>query len=183
VRKVLSIGFVFVILFNTVGYLYVLDWEQHEIVRKAEELIDNHASQISGNLIFRIPVTTNYLSETSREYTRVEGEIEFEGIAYRMVKQKVEGNFHYIVCVRDEHTKVATREINDMIATIAGQPAKQSMPFGLNFAKVLLEYCSVTSTSSHLNSEGWSRDFSFSNHENSYRFEGEDSLFHPPAVC
>jgi len=182
VRKVLSIGFVLVILFNTVGYLYVLDWQQHEIVRKAEELIDNHASQISGNLIFRIPVTTNYLSETSHEYTRVDGEIEFEGIAYRMVKQKVEGNFHYIVCVRDEHTKVATEEINQMIATIAGQPTKQSTP-GINLAKALLEYCPVRSTSSNSNSEGWSRDFSFTIHQSNYRFEGEDSLFHPPATC
>jgi hypothetical protein len=182
VRKVLSIAFVFVMLFNTVGYLYVLDWKQNEIVRKAEELIDNHASQISGNLIFRIPVTTNYLSETSREYSRVEGEIEFEGVAYRMVKQKVEGNFHYIVCVRDEHTKVATQEINDMIATIAGQPVKQSTS-GVNLTKALLEYCSVTSTSSDPNSEGWSQNFVFPEHQNNYRFGSDSSLFHPPSIC
>src|SRR4051812_11760505 len=170
-------GFAFVILFNTVGYLYVLDWQQNEIVRKAEELLDNHASQISGNLIFRIPVTTNYLSETSREYARVEGEIEFEGIAYRMVKAKVQGNFHYIVCIKDERSRIATQEINDMIAMVAGQPIKPSRPFGLNFAKVILEYCPATATSSDVNNEGWTRQFAFADGEENYFFSGDDSLF------
>ena len=179
-RRPLSILFIIVILFNTIGYLYVLNWCQYEIERKAEELIDTHASEISGNLILRIPMNAPY-SESAEEYTRVEGEINFEGLPYRMVKQKVQDNFLYVVCVKDDRTRIATDEINEMIAAVSGQPVKESAPFGLKFANLLLKYCSITTATSHRENDGWMRQFVFATSENNYRYKNSRSLFHPPS--
>lgn len=180
-RKPLSILFILVILFNTVGYLYVLNWCQYELERKAEELIDTHASEISGNLIFRIPMNTPY-NGPEGEYTRLEGEINFEGNPYRMVKQKVQDNFLYVVCVRDERTRIATDEINEMIAAVSGQPVKESSPFGIKISNLLLKYCPVTTASSHSNNDGWMRLSVFVDNEDNYSYNHNTSLFHPPAV-
>lgn len=169
------------ILFNTIGSLYVLNWWYLEVERKANELIDTHASEISGNLIFRVPMNVPYPATTS-EYERVEGEIEFEGQPYRMVKQKVENGFLYVVCVKDERTRIATDEINEMIAMVSGQPGKGSTPFGIKVSNLLLKYCPVCPVSGSLQNDGWTRQVVFTESEDSYFYDGTGSLFHPPSV-
>ncbi len=179
-RRLLSTLLLTLILFNTVGYLYVLNWCQYEVERKANELIDTHASEISGNLILRIPVV-NHNTAAPKEYTRVEGEIDFEGKPYRMVKQKVEGNFLYIVCLKDERTRIATDEINEMIAAVSGQPVKESAPFGLKFANLLLKYCPIETTPGRSNTDGWMRQYAFADSEDNYFYNNKYPLFHPPS--
>ena len=178
-RKVLGIGFIILILFNTVGYMYVLDWCQGELQRKAEELIDTHASEISGNLIFTFPIHMPD-AMTATEYKRIDGEIRFEGSVYRMVKEKVQGTLLYIVCVKDERTAIATEEINEIIAAVSGQPVK-STTSGAKIFNSLLKYC-LTKEPNNCVSYGWSRSTSFVDYEDLYRYNERRAPFHPPSL-
>lgn len=157
-----------------------MNWYQHDLETKANELIDSHISEISGNLIFTVPVTVPYPPAMS-EYTRIDGEINFEGHAYRMVKQKVQGNLLYIVCVKDDRTQVAVDEINEIIAAVSGQQSKESTSNGLKVANLLLKYCDLTVTSRNISATGWIRNVGFVSHDSIYRYDGADELFHPPS--
>ncbi|MEJ0032835.1 MAG: hypothetical protein WDO15_21815 [Bacteroidota bacterium] len=156
-RRTICVIFSFLILFNTVGYMYVLNWSERDLERKAEELIDEHISEISGNLIFTIPVTTTVSPEES-EYTRIDGEFNFEGTLYRMVKQKVQGNMRYVVCVKDNQTQIASEEINNVIAAVAGQPVKESGSSATKALGSLLNYCDTAIIDQNSTSSGWCRE-------------------------
>ncbi|HZY79378.1 MAG TPA: hypothetical protein VFE50_07645 [Cyclobacteriaceae bacterium] len=181
VRRLVSLSFAALITFNTVGYSYVLDWYRDDLNRKAEELIDNHISEISGNLIFTVPVTQLYQAAMT-EYTRTEGEFLFEGVSYRMVKQKVQGNLLYVVCVNDQAAHIATDEINDLIAATSGQTSNESSSTAKNISNSLLKYCDTSTASNSQNSNGWLQAIGFTKHEDDYRYDGSHTLFHPPAV-
>jgi hypothetical protein len=181
VRRLVSLGFALLITFNTVGYSYVLNWYRDDLNEKAKELIDDHVSEISGNLIFTIPVTTEYQT-TLTEYTRIDGEFQFEGVSYRMVKQKVQGNLLYVVCVNDQRAHVETEAINDLIAATSGQTTKDSPLNSRTAANTLLKYCDTSTSSGITNSNRWLRPIVFIEHEDSYHFDCSQTLFHPPAV-
>jgi hypothetical protein len=172
-------------LFNTVGYMYVLNWRQGELARKAKELIDTHASEISGNLIFTLPMqgpTKDSKDYNSNEYTRIDGEIKFEGIMYRMVKQKIHNNLLYVVCVNDKATQIATEEVNAIISAVSGQPDKESTPGAMKVINSLLKYCSLSTTMANGGNTGWCRKVVFANNEETYLYNGSRSLFHPPSI-
>jgi len=180
-RRILSFCFAILILFNTVGHVYVLNWYHHELDRKAEELIDEHVSEISGNLIFTLPVAMpDALSST--EYTRVDGEIKFEGHLYRMVKQKVQGTLLYIVCVRDDRMREVDEQVNEIIAAVSGQATKDPSATGAKVLSSLLKYCDISSLSGDPGSERWMQKFVFANHEDNYRYNSTCSHFHPPGI-
>jgi hypothetical protein len=157
-----------------------LDWYQRSIDRKAEELLDEHVSEISGNLIFTTPVTQLYQAAMT-EYTRIDGEFVFEGVSYRMVKQRVQGNLLYVVCVKDDMTRIATDEINELMAAVAGQPSKDSASHGAKVINALLKYCDTTTLSGILTSSGWSRLVGFTYREDLYQYNRSYAAFHPPS--
>jgi hypothetical protein len=169
------------LLFNSVGYMYVLEWCRGELQRKAEELIDTHASEISGNLIFTQPIHMPDATG-STGYTRVDGEIRFEGTTYRMVKQKTQGTLLYIVCVKDERTQIATDEINAIIGAVAGQPIKDSTPEAMKVINSLLKYCDVSMSPGDLSNSGWYRKILFAYGDDTYHYNNSSSLFHPPSL-
>ncbi|MEI9920858.1 MAG: hypothetical protein WDO14_19000 [Bacteroidota bacterium] len=179
-RRTLSLIFAILILFNTVGYMYVLNWSEGELERKAEELIDEHISEISGNLIFTIPVTTTVPGDN--EYHRIDGEFQFEGTLYRMVKQRVEGNMRYVVCVKDQETQIASEEINNVIAAVAGQPVKESGSSAMKALGSLLKYCDTSLATESSSANGWSREYVFTYPEDTYSFTSVRALFHPPSL-
>lgn len=180
-RRALSLCFATLILFNTVGYCYVLNWLQGDVERKATELIDEHISEISGNLIFTMAVTELYQAAMT-EYTRIEGEFTFEGESYRMVKQRVQGNLLYVVCVKDDMTDIATDKINELMAAVAGQPSKGSDANGVKVMSALLKYCDISTISENTSSTGWTRPVVFGVHEDNYQYNRSYAPFHPPTL-
>lgn len=116
----------------------------------------------------------------SEHYTRVDGEIEFEGTSYRMVKQKVQANILYVVCVKDERTRIATEEINEIIRRVAGRPMKDPSG-GIKAGSLLLKFCFASWPSRIAESNGWVRKVVFGNTRDSYVYECIATPFHPPS--
>lgn len=181
VRRTVCGGFLFLILFNVAGYTFALELCRADIGKRAAELIETHASEISGNLIFRMPVGDTY-AIIPDEYIPLEGTIEFEGATYRLVKQKLHDKLLYVVCVKDDQTRIATEEINEIIAAVSGQPTSSSTT-SVNVLNTLMKYCMSSSVGNELSSEGWSREVFFGAADDTYVQSTQRTLFHPPAFA
>lgn len=181
VRRTVCGGFLFLILLNVAGYTFALELCRADIGKKAAELIETHASEISGNLIFRMPVGDTY-AITPDEYTPLEGTIEFEDVTYRLVKQKLHDKLLYVVCVKDDQTSIATEEINEIIAAVSGQPTSSSTT-GVKVLNTLMKYCMSSALGNEFASAGWSREVFFGGPDATYFQDTQHSLFHPPAFC
>jgi hypothetical protein len=74
------------------------------------------------------------------EYERVDGEIEHNGEFYRLVKQKLEKDTLYIVCIKDHDSKRIKQALADYVKTFTDKPvqAKHSGKFSINFIKDFL---------------------------------------------
>lgn len=58
----------------------------------------------------------------SEEYERVDGEIEHNGEFYQLVKQKLEKDTLYIVCIKDHDSKRIKQALTDYVKTFTDKP-------------------------------------------------------------
>ena len=74
------------------------------------------------------------------EYERVDGEIEHDGEFYRLVKQKLEKDTLYIVCIKDHDSKRIKQALADYVKTFTDKPvdAKHQGKFSASFIKDFL---------------------------------------------
>jgi hypothetical protein len=73
----------------------------------------------------KLPFAVPY-NDDSREYKRVDGEIEYQGEYYRMVKQKLSNDTLYIVCLKDHQSRHIKQALNDYVKTFTDKPVNTS---------------------------------------------------------
>ncbi len=119
-----------VFLFNVGGY-YLVFWGMG-VQAKKELLTRLDADRYSSSdaIVLTLPLSMPYPVHTG-DYKRVDGDFTYEGQHYRLVKQKVENDTLFIVCVRDyESTKLANA-LNEYTKAANNLPAgtKQALSF------------------------------------------------------
>jgi len=179
VRRSFAIFFLSLLIFRSLGYVCLSLFSHCAIDRKVSELIETHISQMGGSLIFTVPVEAG--SVASPEYTAVDGKVTFEGVEYRMVKQKTFGKLLYVVCIRDERSAL-TVQINEIIAKATGQPLKAGDSLLGKVIDSLMKYCSPFARGAEEWCSGWGRTISAVVLKSLYSFTFVRSLFHPPAI-
>ena len=104
----------------------------------------------------KVPLSVPYYGDT--RYERVDGEMEFEGQFYRLVKQKYERDTLYIVCIRDTKAEHIHSVINDYVNTFTDQAAERSS--SKTIQSFIKDYCP---SSFKLDSQaaGWTLEISF----------------------
>ena len=100
-KKIISILFLLVFLFNVVGYkifFYYLEIKADERIQSKIEQI----SELDKELItIKIPINLPYHTDWSN-FERVDGEVNFKGKIYKYVKQKVSRDTLILLCINDE---------------------------------------------------------------------------------
>lgn len=94
-------------------------------------------------------------------YERVNGEFQYNGEFYRLIKQRHFQDTLYIVCIKDEHKKDIQHALNDYVKTFSDQQtdAKSDSKVKIDFIK---DYLGSKTCISHT-TEGWSYTLSFTN--------------------
>jgi hypothetical protein len=164
---------------RSVGYVVLVGVFHHVIDIKVKELVETHASQMGGALIFTSPVNVAQANQTTA-YTPIDGKITFEGIEYRMVKQKIYHSLRYVVCVRDEHEKSWMANINEVIYRASGEPLNDTSSMLAKIIGSLIKYYSPALTAAGNGSDGWQRTIDAVVFANFYSFTVNRALFHPP---
>ena len=115
------------------------------------ERLDRDEYLDEETVTLKIPMTIPYHPDS--EYERVDGEIEHDGEFFRLVKQKLEKDTLYIVCIKDFDSKRIKQALADYVKTFTDKPqdAKHAGKSFTNFIKDFLP----TSTEIQQASTGW----------------------------
>ena len=121
-KKVTSIVLIALVLLNTMGYYGVFVGLDYHHDRQMSERFDTDIYNASEAITFRIPITIPYATE-SADFHRVDGEFEYMGETFRMVKQRILSGSLYIVCVKDVEGQQIAQALRDYVKTFSDKPA------------------------------------------------------------
>lgn len=176
-RKLFSILFIALILFNISGYYAVFLGLQYKNERELTEKFDTESYGDSETITIKIPIAIPYASE-STEFERVDGEFEHNGEYYRLIKQLFSQDTLYVVCLKDIQSKRINKAMGDYIKTFTGKPGNTPETNTFNDS-IIKDYIAQAFSISHLSS-GWQRDVT----ENSFVCtlipDFYPSIIHPP---
>lgn len=123
-KKVVSILLVVLLLLNVMGYYGFFLGLKYQHSQQITQRLDSENYNQSETVTFRIPLAVPYYGDTG--YQRVNGEVEHRGEFYRLVKQKLQKDTLYIVCIKDVRGKHIQKALKDYVKTFADQSAEKS---------------------------------------------------------
>jgi hypothetical protein len=121
-KKAYSVFLVIIILFNVMGYyglfLGLTFKNTHDMLRR----LDADAYRDTETVTIKVPLAVPYLMNT--DFERVNGEVEFQGGFYRLVKQRFVHDTLYIVCIKDIAGKRIKQALAGYVSTFGHQPGE-----------------------------------------------------------
>lgn len=73
----------------------------------------------------KVPLAVPY-NDDAKDYKRANGEIEYKGEYYRLVKQKLCNDTLYMVCLKDQNSKKLKQVLKDYVNTFTDKPVNTS---------------------------------------------------------
>ncbi len=177
-KRFCTLFFLFLIVFNTIGYYGLLIMVQQMLTTKDLQKIEANANELGGNLILTIPIELPYASD-SEEYTPLEGEIVYGGEVYRLVKQKFYRDMLFVVCIKDNQSSATRAKMSDYSRLFSGQQAEHADSNIKIINSLSKDYISVGYTVKP-DHKGWCRTSNPEPITNLYCFGVSASIFHPP---
>ena len=150
-KKIIAIFLVLLLLFNALGFYGLFIGLRYKNEIDLVQRLDNDQYLEEQTVTLKVPMTLPYHLDS--EYERVDGEIEHDGEFYRLVKQKLQKDTLYIVCIKDQGSKRIKQALADYVKTFTDKPAdaKHTGKFLTNFIKDFLP----TSVGISSASAGW----------------------------
>jgi len=137
-KKLLSILFLIVFLFNVGGY-YIVFWGLRlQTDRQLTRQLDADLYDPGQTVELKIPVALPYPLQ-SREFERVNGRFEHNGEHYKLVKHKLENDTLYVVCVRDHATRQLVNTMTDYVQLTQSFPGSDTGQDALNYLSKLVK--------------------------------------------
>jgi hypothetical protein len=141
-KKTFSILLLILFLFNVGGY-YIVFWGlRYQSNEKLKSLLDAGSYSEEGTIELKIPMNMPYAIHP-RGFERANGDFEFDGNFYQLVKQKVENDTLHVVLITDTHEKDLVDTMTDYanLSNDLGGHAQKAFNF---LGKLLKEYNSGT---------------------------------------
>ena len=151
-KKLTAIFLVLLLLFNALGFFGLFVGLRYKTRQDLVQRLDDNDYLEEETVTLKVPLALPYHID-SEEYERVDGEIEHNGEFYQLVKQKLEKDTLYIVCIKDHDSKRIKQALSDYVKTFTDKPidAKHSVKSFSGFIKDFLpSSIEITSASS-----GW----------------------------
>ena len=173
-RKPIALFFLFIIMLNIAGYYLVMEgWQWHNSISWS---FDEDASN-AQELIVEIPLNVPYATQ-EKDWEKAEGQFEYKGDVYRIVRQKLTLEAVYVACVKDSESNRIKQQLEDFAKTFTDKPldAKQNVKSVPGFIK---EYVSnVVSVKPSVT--GWSQAVAYLPPSQSLISSFFASILHPP---
>jgi hypothetical protein len=166
VKRGFTIFLLVLFLLNVLGYYGVFVGLQFKNSREMQSRFDNEDYARTQEITVKVPLTVPYATD-SREYTRVDGEFEHQGEVYRMVKQRLQSDTLYIVCVKDNTSKDIKQALVDYVKTFTDKPVNEKGQ-SKTTQNLIKDYI-VESTSLLTTSNGWHKILTLGTHLDAYK--------------
>ena len=137
---------------------------------------DNYSS--SEVVVLSVPISIPYLQQPG--YERVNGEFEYQGQYYSLVKQRLENDTLFLVCIKDHKKKKLVNVLKEYSNLVNDLPAKAAHGAG-QFAKLFKDYTSAA-PASIITGTGWCTQLFFGEKEYSLLLRSYLVLYPPPRV-
>lgn len=116
-KKVVSISFLLVFLFNVLGYkifFYYLEIEADDRIQSKIEQISETDKEL---ITIKIPINLPYHTDWAK-FERVDGEVNFKGKIYKYVKQKVSKDTLILLCINDKEKTEINKQRDNYVKKI-----------------------------------------------------------------
>ena len=162
-KKFSSIVFVILLLFNFLGYYGFFLGLLYQSAQQLALRLDSDNYKAADAVTLRIPIAIPYAPD-SRDFERVDGEFEYNGEIYRLVKQRLYQDTLFVVCVRDHESKRIMQALTDHVRTFTDNPTGTNHKNTRAFPDFSKDYL-YTSFELSSYAEGWHSSFAFCNIE------------------
>ena len=153
-KRILSFALLLIFLFNVVGYYGVYHFARKQLNAALLNRLDAEAYTEKETITLKLPVSIPYSVE-SNGYQRVNGSFRYNGEIFKLVKQKLEQDTLYIVCIRDHQEEKLSTLMADFVK------ASTDLPTSTNSLKLLSCFTKDyvgTSEPESIQSSGWAAD-------------------------
>lgn len=141
-KKGLSTILLIIFLFNVGGY-YIVYWGlRYNTDQQLASRLDANLYDPEETILLKIPVTLPYPIE-SNGFQRVDGSFEHNGEFFKLIKNKLQDDTLYVVCIRDHETRRLVKTMKDYVSLTQGLADQNSSQKTLHFlSKLAKDYCS-----------------------------------------
>ncbi len=141
------------------GGYYVLFWTLrtragHELASRLDS--NNYSSEETIEL--KIPVSLNFPLQ-AQGFQRVSGTVEHLGNYYKLVKQKLENDTLYVVCIPDHNEKMLASAMKDYVQRVTETPSTSKK--AANFLSKLINDFESPFANDPVGQGGWVRQIQF----------------------
>lgn len=151
-KKLFSIGFLIIFLFNVGGYYFVFLGLKHQAKTELIKQFDNECYSEANTIEFKIPITLPY-EINQDEFERVDGDFTWQGKVYRLIKQKYSDGVLHVVCMLSVKEKLLHGMMSDFAKLSNDIPATSKSALSL-LAK-LVKDCETPCDAAVTTSSGW----------------------------
>lgn len=116
---------VVLLLLNILGYYGVFLGLLYQNNKEMMARFDADEYATSETVTINVSLTLPYPTESS-EYERVNGQFEYQGEFYRLVKQRLHHDTLSIVCIRDQERKNIHQALGNYVKTFTDKPLANS---------------------------------------------------------
>lgn len=141
------------------GYYWILTGMQFHSVQSFESKLNADNFSEAETITFKFHMALPYYAGNG-EFERTEGQFEYKGEYYHLVKQKYSNDILELVCIKNHNSKQINVALKDYVKTFADQPANTGKS-GLEISTLIKDYLAGQFSISH-SSEGWISTRSFS---------------------
>jgi hypothetical protein len=178
-KRCFALTLILLILFNTMGFYGVFVALRYQNEQTLLSNLDAGDYNVTQEKLIKLPLSLPY-SIAQSDFQRVNGDFHHEGIHYRLVKQKLERDTLYVVCIEDHESKKIDQALTEYVKSFADgkapghADAKNTITFGKDY---LLNSFSFISSSI-----GWSIDVPVASMAFLASAEFVSAINHPPQL-
>lgn len=160
-KKLAALLMIAILLFNIAGYSVLYWMASEQASKELSAKLDKDEFSGSQAITIKIPVALPY--QPDRDFERVDGEFEYQGQHYKLVKQRVLGDTLHVVCVIDQKATHLADEMNNFTKK-TNDTSNQPLKVASN--SPIQVYSNGLETELMPSSNGWTFDLTFANPAN-----------------
>ena len=142
-KRFFSILLLSVFLFNVVGYYPVFWGLKYRARMEMNQRLDDENYNAEETVTIKIPLTVPY-NTFGQDYERMTGSFEHHGEFFNLIKQKLEKDTLYIVCIKDRKEKQLHAAMTDFIKLSTDIPTSSQQTLKL-LSGLIKDYIPATS--------------------------------------
>jgi hypothetical protein len=156
-RKLLSYLFIFLMFLSVMGYYWVLTGMQLKAVQSLESRLNADNYKEAETVTFKFHLAVPYF--TNQDFERGEGQFEYNGEYYHLVKKSYANDTLQLVCIKNHDSKRLNTALNEFVKTFADQPTNTGKST-VEISTLIKDYLPQQFSISH-SSEGWASTLCF----------------------